>query len=372
MSEMKAIVHATSQLRRSGRSFLVATVVRVRGSAYRRPGARMILAEDRWVAGSVSGGFLEGDVLRRGWYKTSEGKPVLVTYDATSDEETRWGLGLEWDGVVEVMLERVSPTVARVDPLAIMERCWRSQERAAIATVFKSAAPEVRVGARVALTGDGHVVSEGMGEVLRERIAEDCRSVMGAGAPLVKGYMTYGSPIEVLVEPIIPPARVFLFGAGQDVCPVVDVARSIGWDVIVCDALARWVTAERFKNADEVLLATLPEIQRRIDTSHRPMAVVMGHGYDEDRAALSMLIASRVRYIGVLGPRRRAAQMVADLGMTLEADDRVRVPVGLEIGAETPHEIALAIAAEIQSVIARGGVERDRVSGVQLLRGDVA
>jgi xanthine/CO dehydrogenase XdhC/CoxF family maturation factor len=351
MSEMKAIVRAAGELRRNGRSFLVATVVRVKGSSYRRPGARMILAEDRWVAGSVSGGFLEGDVLRRGWWRTHEGAPVLVTYDASSDDETRWGLGLEWDGVVDVLLERVGRDVARVDPLAIMDRCHRSQERAAIATIWKSAAPEVRVGARVALTGDGAVVSEGVGEVLRERIAEDARCVIGAGAPLVKMYTTYGSAVDVLVEPIVPPPRLFVFGAGHDVVPVVDIARTVGWDVVVCDPLARWATQERFPQADQVLLATLPEIQRKIDATHRAMAVVMGHNYDEDRAALGMLLASRARYIGVLGPRRRAAQMMADLGLTLGSDDRVHAPVGLEIGSETPHEIALAMTAEVQGVL---------------------
>ncbi|HEY5242821.1 MAG TPA: XdhC family protein, partial [Polyangiaceae bacterium] len=105
MHELKSIALAAERLRRKSEPFLTATVVRVKGSSYRRPGARMLVTRDRWVTGSVSGGCLEDDVLRRGWWRTRAGGPHLVTYDARSQEELGWGLGIGCDGVVDVLLE---------------------------------------------------------------------------------------------------------------------------------------------------------------------------------------------------------------------------------------------------------------------------
>jgi xanthine dehydrogenase accessory factor len=352
MSELKSIVRAAAELRRAGKSFLCATVVRVKGAALRRLGARVLVHEDRWVAGSVTGGALERHVVERGFSRTHEGAPILTSFDATADDATRWGMALYGDGVVEVLLERLG-TPSRVDPMLFLDACVRGQQRGALATVFRSASPDVRIGARVALCGDGAVTSEGMGEILRGRIAEDCRTTLGFGVPQVRTYTTYGQTVDALLEPVLPPPRIFVLGAGYDAIPLVDIARAVGWEVIVCDPLARWATSERFANADEVLLAPLEEVAIRIAASDRAMAVVMDHDYDIDRASLAMLLGSRARYIGVLGPRRRTAQMLADYGRTLGDDDRVRAPLGLDLGAETPQEIALAIVAEIQCVLAR-------------------
>ncbi len=351
MSELKAIVRVAADLRRAGKSFLCATVVRVRGAAFRRLGARALVVEDRWVAGSITGGAIERHVVARGFWRVEEGAPQLVAYDASADDATRWSLALGEGGAVEVLLERLGRP-QHVDPILFLDTCLRGQQRGAIATVFRSASPDVRVGARIALAGDA-VTSAGVGEVLRGRMVDDCRIVVGAGVPQVRTYTTYGQPVEALLEPVAPPPRLFVLGAGHDVLPLVDVARAIGWEVIVCDPLARWATCERFPNADDVLLAPLEDVAKRIDASDRAMAVVMDHDYDVDRAALAMLLGTRARYIGVLGPLRRTQQMLAELGRALGDDDRVHAPIGLDLGADSPQETALAIAAEIQCVLAR-------------------
>jgi xanthine/CO dehydrogenase XdhC/CoxF family maturation factor len=352
MSELKSIVRAAAELRQAGKSFLCATVVRVKGAAFRRLGARIIVHEDRWVAGSVTGGALERHVVERGLASTHEGEPVLASFDASADDATRWGMAVCGDGVVEVLLERLSDP-QRVDPMLFLDSCLRGQRRGALATVFRSASPDVRVGARVALAGDGVVTSDGVGEMLRGRIVEDCRTAVGIGAPQVRTYSTYGLSLDALVEPVLPPPRVFVLGAGHDAIPLIEIARAVGWEVIVCDPLARWATCDRFASADEVLLAPLEEIAIRIAASDRAMAVVMDHDYELDRASLAMLLGSRARYIGVLGPRRRTAQMLLELDRMLGDDDRVHSPLGLDIGAETPEEVALAVVAEIQCVLAR-------------------
>ncbi len=150
----RSIVEAAERLRRHGEPHLVATVVCVNGVAYRHPGARMLLTRFRWVAGSVSGGCLEGDISEKGWLRTRDGNPVLVTYDTTTndnDDDIRSAFGLGCDGTVEVLLERAG-VAGRIDALEFAARCQRAHKRGAVTTVFHSTDPSIRVGARLAIT----------------------------------------------------------------------------------------------------------------------------------------------------------------------------------------------------------------------------
>jgi xanthine dehydrogenase accessory factor len=346
MSELKSITVASERLRAASVPFLVATVVRVTGSSYRRPGARMLLTRERWVAGSVSGGCLEGDVLRKGWWRTRAG-PALVTYDATAQDEVRWGFGLGCDGVVDVLLERAEQN-GRVDPLAIFAQCLRSQKRAAIATVFRSETPGVTVGDRLVTCGD-RLESDAIEGPVRDDLAERCATVLASDQPVATTCTTDG--FDALIEPIVPPVRLFVCGAGHDALPLVQMAALVGWDVVVYESNARFATHERFGAADVLLACSSAALIEQVDAADCAAAVVIGHEYDADRTCLGTLLASRARYIGVLGPRRRTERMLGELAVV--GDERVHAPVGLAIGAETPQQIALAIVAEIQSVLAR-------------------
>ena len=345
MHEMKSIALAAAGLRRQSEPYLTATVVRVRGSSYRRPGARMLVTRDRWVSGSVSGGCLEHDVLRRGWWRTRDGGPHLVTYDARSQDDLGWGLGVGCDGTVDVLLEPASDD--GVDPIGFIGRCYEKQERGAVATLFGGAA---RMGAHVALTAGGVVESDDVDDAAHRALADQCRCVLEAGESRVVGCSSAAGPVEALVEVVLPPPRLFVVGAGHDAVPVVTMAEAVGWETIVCDATGRFATRERFVHADEVLAPSPAQLAARVDASDRAMAVVMAHDYERDRACLAALLATRVLYIGMLGPRRRTSRMLEELGVEA-MDARVRAPVGLAIGSETPQEIALAIVAEAQSVL---------------------
>jgi xanthine/CO dehydrogenase XdhC/CoxF family maturation factor len=345
MNELKSIALAAGRLRQEAEPFLTATVVRVRGSSYRRPGARMLITRDRWVTGSVSGGCLEHDVVRRGWWRTRNGAPHLVTYDARSQEELGWGLGIGCDGTVDLLLEPARDDA--MDAIDFIARCYESQKRGALATLFGGAS---KLGAHVAVTAGGSVVSDELDEVVRENLADECRRVLEDGESRVVRCDSKTGPVEALVEAVLPPPRFFVIGAGHDAVPVVTMAHTVGWETVVCDATARFGTRERFAHADEILVATPGELAVRVDAGDRAMAVVMAHDYERDRACLAALLATRVAYIGMLGPRRRTAQMLEDLGID-RLDPRVHAPVGLAIGAETPQEIALAIVSEVQSVL---------------------
>jgi xanthine/CO dehydrogenase XdhC/CoxF family maturation factor len=330
------MVVAAEQLRTLGKPFLSATVVRVQGSGYRRPGARMLASDERWFAGSISGGCLERDVLTRGMWRTREQPAVLVRYSENEEAlDERSGSGCQ--GVIDVLIQRHEP--ARDDVFALMQRCLREERRAAHATVVVSEDPRLPVAAR-AVCGAGESAGDFELPALEELLAR--------GGPARLAALG-GS--ELLLEVIEPPPHLFVFGSGHDAGPLIGLAQQLGWSSSVWDALPRISTRERLREAERYLTGSLASAVSALDACVRPVAVIMGHHLDQDRRALEALIGSRALYIGVLGPRRRSEQMLADAG--LKPDARVYAPVGLQLGAETPAEIALAIAAEIQATLTR-------------------
>jgi xanthine/CO dehydrogenase XdhC/CoxF family maturation factor len=358
MTIERQILDAAARLRRQREPHLIATVVHVQGSAYRRPGARMLLTQFRWITGSVSGGCLEGDIAKKGWWRTQDGEPVVVTYDSrvdgdADDDDIRSAFGLGCSGVVEVMLERAG-TAGRVDPLAFASECLHAQTRGAIVTAIRSTLPEIKVGFRVCVRdGEAPYADSFADELLRTAMIADARAAIASG---VSGNRTYASTrgsVEVFIEAVVPPPRVFVFGTGHDAVPVVEFARKLGWDVTVCADQVSVTTRERFRQADEILVGTPADLAARIEECDRAVAIVMNHNYDLDRLHLGMLLESNAKYIGVLGPRARTTRILDELGVIADSDTRLHAPIGLTIGAETPHEIALAIIAEVKAVLAR-------------------
>ncbi|HKU38331.1 MAG TPA: XdhC family protein [Polyangiales bacterium] len=336
MSELKAIVLAASQLRALGRPFLSATVVRVQGSGYRRPGARMLASDERQVAGSISGGCLERDVLARGMWRTREQPAVLVRYSEGEDAlDERSGSGCQ--GVIDVLIQRHDP--AADDVFLLMQRCLREERCAAHATVVRSDNPARPIGARASCVA---------GELSGDFQLPELALVLEEGRPA--HFAAYGGS-ELLVEVIQPPPHLFVFGSGHDAEPLIGVSQQLGWSTSVWDAQPRISARERLREADRYLSGSLASAIAELDACVRPVAVVMGHHLEQDRRVLEALVRSRASYIGVLGPRRRTEQMLADSG--LAPDPRLYAPVGLQLGAETPAEIALAIAAEIQATLTR-------------------
>ena len=348
MTTERTLVDAAARLRREQEPHLIATVANVRGSAYRKPGARMLITRFRWVAGSVSGGCLEGDIATNGWWRTRDGECALVTYDPRSpgddDEDLRAAFGLGCDGAVEVLLERTGQA-GRIDALEVASRCLAKQRRGAVATVYRTGDRDLRVGMRAAMIGDTFE-AETMPDALRDALAVHLRDAVATGR--TRNVDLDGT--EVLVEAVLPPPRLFVLGTGHDAVPVAALGKQLGWDVVVCASQPKFSTRDRFATVDEVLVGGNAEICQRIAESERALAVVMSHTYERDRDMLGALLDSHALYIGMLGPRARTDRMLEELARA--ADDRVHAPVGLDVGAETPQEIALAIIAEAQATLA--------------------
>jgi len=371
MTETRSIIEAYLRAASEDVRAALATVVRVDGSAYRRPGARMLVTEDGRTTGVVSGGCLEGDVRERAATVMRTGKATLVTYDTTTDKDVVWGLGLGCNGVVDVLIE---PASGRADHLMrFLEACSNSQQRAAFATVIRSEGfPAVALGSRVFLFPDGTVTADaGVSQhATLKRIVVDLRAAVRNAASFVTQYEAHGD-LEVFIEAVEPAAPLVIFGAGADVIPLVKIAQFLGWVATVVDTHARDRSLERFADADDVILCRPEAVASRVTLTDSTMAVLMTHNYSHDLEILNVLLNKPLRYVGCLGPRHRTERLLSQLRDAREAQQtrwhgRLHAPVGIDIGAETSSEIALSIAAEILAVMRRrtGGPLHTRKSAI--------
>jgi xanthine dehydrogenase accessory factor len=353
MSELRALVAAARQLREAQRPFLSASVLAVRGSGYRHTGARMITTAEEWLAGSISGGCLERDVVTKGFWHTRTERARLMTYDQTSDAlDGTVSSGCQ--GIIDVLLERHEPgQIDEADVFAAAERCVRDEQRAVIVTVIRSSRADLPLGARLIWQGGRWYVASAH-DMLRELFADAAHK---AYERQLAAHTVEHSQLEVLIEQLWPPIHLYVFGTGHDAAPLVGLAEQLGWSVSVWDASPRSSARQKLHAADHYLTGSVDEAVARAAHAVRGAAVVMGHHFPRDRAAVEALIASSVPYIGILGSRQRIEQLLEG---TTPQPQRVYAPVGLRLGAQTPAEIALAILAQIQSVLAQPASSQTR------------
>ncbi len=370
MKELTEIVAAWEAVCRDGREAVLATVVGVSGSTYRRPGARMLLTTEGRLAGSVSGGCLEGDLLKKAAWHTRAGA-ALVTYDSTDEDDIVWGFGLGCNGVVQVLLERVSPE--HPGPLSLLRAVLAQRQPGVIATVIASEQGAEQIGRRLLLSPEGETQSSLSDPALAKSVEADARAVCSLGESRTQDYPLTGGTVTVFLEAVLPPEPLVIFGASHDAVPLVRLAKELGWHVTLVDTRAAQARPERFPDADAVVACPPEAIAERIFLDARTAAVVMTHHYPDDRRVLPALLASPAFYIGQLGPRARTERLLAEIsddGFALTADHRRRLhgPVGLDLGADSPEEIALSIVAEIQAVRAgrAGGLLRERCEPLHL------
>lgn len=340
MSELPAILTAFEQCPPQADTFL-ATVVRTQGSTYRRAGAKLLMNCHGAIAGLVSGGCLEADICEQAQQLADDA--IVVTYDHAAPEDIVWGLGLGCNGKVEVLIERLTD---RLNPLRFIQQCFDRQQSGAIATVY-SAPASIPIGSRL-LHSEETLWHNLPDRQLRSLLTADTQAARHQASPQFKQYELAIGRVEVLIEPIHPPLCLIVFGAGADAIPVVEFAKQLGWRVAIVDCRASAATAERFALADQVILTRREALAEQVAIGDRAAAVVMTHSYLDDLEILRLLLPSAAQYIGVLGPKRRTQQLLGDLHA--DAPMNLHAPLGLDIGADTPTEIALAIVAEIQAV----------------------
>jgi xanthine/CO dehydrogenase XdhC/CoxF family maturation factor len=351
MTELQRLFLAYDQHRTARRPCALATVVEVIGSAYRRPGARMLVTEDGELTGAISGGCLEGDARQRARRAIFQGEPALVTYDTRDEDDPRHGLGPGCQGVVRILLEPLD--FANPDnPLELLRGFAQYPVPAVLATIFETDASGLKaaVGQRVLLTETGVVRGT---PLLAAPLAEAARATLAQGQPQILTLDTDAGTVRASLEVLRPPLRLVVYGAGNDAQPLVHLAASLGWHITVVDGRPNLATAARFPEAAEVRIVPVRELET---ATPDPLAyhVLLSHNYAYDLAALQTLLTSPAPYIGLLGPRLKAQRLLDELdafptAQVQQLRERLHSPIGLDLGSETPEEIALAIVAEIQA-----------------------
>lgn len=391
MNEVRALIEAFDAANRAGERCALATVVSVEGSSYRRPGARMLVREGGASTGTISAGCLEGDVAAHARRAIEDGAAKLVEYDtASTGDEIVWGLGLGCNGIVRVLVEPLSSQSLYVE--ALRRSCVSTQSitPVAVATVFHHTSsdttdttPRIKIGSRLFVNEDGETVLDNLGgdpgRTIAPTIESDVRAFAREEASGVRVYEREGATTKVFVETLLPPVPLVVFGAGHDALPIVELARGLGWQTEVVDPQARPASRARFAGADRVTLARPAEVGARVAITPRTLALLMTHNYEHDLGLLGFLLASPARYVGVMGPRKRTERMLRELaggdeGHRPEEADRSRLyaPAGLDIGANSPAEIALSIVAEMRAVLEGrgGGMLRERRGSIHGRLGD--
>jgi xanthine/CO dehydrogenase XdhC/CoxF family maturation factor len=360
MNEIQAILKFFEESQQKDETAYLATIVNTKGSTYRRSGAKMLMTSTGQMVGAISGGCLENDVVEYTRQRMPSVEPIVVTYDTTADEDIVWGFGIGCNGVIQVLIERLDRSL---NPLHFIQQCFGKRQRGVIATVFNvKGSSDLAIGARLMLASDGSIITDIEEPNLLQNLICDAKAVLHTQRSSINKYQFPCGSLEAFIEVIDPPTPLIIFGAGRDAIPVVQFAKALGWHVTVVDCRANEATRDRFFMADNVILTRREIIDRQIDIDRDTVAVVMTHNYFDDLEILKMLLPSSVKYIGILGAKQRTKEILGQLHHSKEHLERLYFPVGVDIGAETPQEIAIAIIAEIQAVLSNrcGGMLKDR------------
>ncbi|MGH2356583.1 MAG: XdhC family protein, partial [Candidatus Limnocylindria bacterium] len=364
MSEISDVLAAIGALHARGERMALATIVSVRGSTYRRPGARLLVPEHGAPVGNVSGGCLEGDVERIGREVMASGEPRLELFDLTADGDEVWGYGLGCNGAMELFIEPAEHAVATAAAL----RTAVEEERACcLVTVLASDTDAVRPGTRLLLHAHGRREG-GLGVVEADAAAADlARRALETGVSWLDEISLAEGHARVFAEVLEPPPRLLVCGAGHDAMPLVRYASELGWRVTIADVRRPFLTYDRFPEAAAFLDVEPLAVADAFAPDARAFAVVMSHNYLRDIDYLRALLGHDLAYLGMLGPRKRTEQLIRELeagGVTLTDVDRARIhaPAGLDLGAEGPEEVAWSIVAEMLAVrrSRAGGPLRER------------
>lgn len=334
--ETVAVFRRAEELAAAGRRAALATVIRIEGSAYRRPGARLLVEDDGATLGSVSGGCLEGDVREVALAALRKGIPGRRIYETGADENEAWGLGLGCAGAVELFIEPLDA--------AVLHAIARAREHFAAARPFVfatvvggSASP----GRSVVVSSSGETSGSTDDPALDSEIARRAPEWI---ARRVSRLVAIG-PAEVFVHVLAAPPSLLLFGADDDAKPIVAFASAVGFLVTVIDHRAAFLAEERFRNAERRLVRRPEDGIGGLAIGPRTFAVMKTHRIAHDREWARQLLAAGAGYVGLLGPRARAREIRRSIGA--EDDPRVFGPVGLDLGAEGPDQVALSIVAEL-------------------------
>ncbi|MFD3573620.1 XdhC family protein [Streptomyces sp. NPDC058644] len=336
-----------------GRDFAVATVVAVGGSAPRQPGAALAVDADGTAIGSVSGGCVEGAVYDLCRQALEDGESILERF-GYSDEDA-FAVGLTCGGIIDILVTPVRADSSVRPVVAAALAAAASGAAAAVARI--TSGPAELVGRALLVRSDADAGFEGgLGghPELDRTVAGEARAMLDAGrtgtTEIGEDGSRCGQPLTVLVESSVPPPRMIVFGAIDFASALVRIGAFLGYRVTVCDARPVFATAARFPDADEIVVEWPHKYLERTEVDGRTVLCVLTHDAKFDVPLLELALRLPVAYVGAMGSRRTHEdrnERLREVGVTELELTRLRSPIGLDLGARTPEETALSIAAEI-------------------------
>lgn len=346
MKELHDIIKAYEKSIALDKKTALATVVKVEGSSYRRPGARMLVTETGDLTGAISGGCLEGDAKNKAMLAILQQKNKLVTYNATDEDDAKLGLQLGCNGIVHILFEPLVLDSA-TNPINLLRKIGHRKE-AVLGTVFNLDKEAKQFGTCFFLNEDENIF---LNDTFINEMRDGGHFVLQKKESLVKEY----HHDEILFQFVSSDVQLVIIGAGNDAIPLMKIADGLGWKVVIADGRGTHATQSRFDKAE--IIVTKPEyLFEHFSSYEQTVFVLMTHNYNYDVAILKQLVSVPCAYIGLLGPKEKRDRMLNELtdsGIKLSQVflDKIYGPTGLDIGAETAEEIALSIIAEIKSVI---------------------
>jgi xanthine dehydrogenase accessory factor len=338
--ETSRVLELLAQLVEQGRSAALATVVRVEGSAYRHPGAKMLVDDSGALTGTVSGGCLEADVREIALSVIRDGVPKLLHYD-TSDDAAPWGFGLGCYGAVDIFVQPAT-SPERVETSRRMMPMFEGDTAFAVSTIVRG---PTGLGRAVIVEKNGTPIGSTGDASLDRIIAAAASDVLDAGVSQIHDFALY----RVFTDVQLPPPSLLVIGAGEDTRPLVDFAADVGFRVTVADHRPQYLSANQYPSGTRLVKARADSDPLDLPLGPRSYAIVKTHSLEHDREWVKRLLASDVPYIGVLGSRARIDDVLRELGA--EENDRVFGPMGLDLGADGPEQIAVSVVAELLAVV---------------------
>jgi xanthine dehydrogenase accessory factor len=354
MKELIQIINVYQKAKLNHQSVALATVVMVNGSAYRRPGARMLINETGEFTGAISGGCLEGDALKKAQLVIFQQKSMVVTYDTTDEDDQKFGIGLGCNGIIQILIEPIQ-IFDPLNPVELLIKSIQESQNFALTTFFSiHNALEEQIGTR--LYG------------LNQEFIPDLNPEL---AQLFKQNLEYQSPIlstkkllfnlnqkhYAFVERFHQQFNVVIFGAGNDVIPLVNMLDLLGYPPVLIDGRANYANKNRFPNAKEIIISSAEEAFESYSLGANDFVLLMTHNFEYEAKILQQIIELNVPYIGVLGPKKKTFKLLERLNLPLSNEfivsKNIYAPIGLDLGAESSEEIAVSIVSEILAVLNR-------------------
>lgn len=363
MKELQEIIKIYEAASQQNKKSALVTVVHLEGSSYRRPGARMLVNDDGRITGAISGGCLEGDALKKALFAISEQKNTLFTYDTSKEDDSEMGIHLGCEGLIQVLFEKID--VEKEDnPIQLLRKAIALRQKAVVVTLFDLNDNQNRqYGTCLLLEENGTLSGKIPIPHIEDAVLKDLAEVMQNGESVFKQYQSDEVSVTAFFEFLHPPVSLVVLGAGNDAIPLMKFADVLGWDFRIVDRRPTHATQERYPTASQILVTNPDVALEQLSYDSRTFFVLVTHSYKCDYYMLRSLCAASVPYVGVLGPKKKLKRILEELeeeGIQLSGEKKATIfgPTGLDIGAETPEEIALSIIAEIQAVLTgtKGGM----------------